>query len=63
MTLSSQAIQSPLGDIFLIASNTHLLLLDFSDSQELSKKIKKVIQRRNLIERKNPILEQVEKEL
>lgn len=63
MKYCKKIISSPLGDIFLIASDTHLLLLDFSDSQELPKKIEKVTGGKNFIEGKNIILELVEKEL
>lgn len=63
MKYCKKIIHSPLWDVFLIASDTHLLLLDFHDSQELSKKIKKVTNEKVLIERKNTILEKVEKEL
>jgi AraC family transcriptional regulator, regulatory protein of adaptative response / methylated-DNA-[protein]-cysteine methyltransferase len=38
----TQTIQSPIWDLTLLADDTHLLLLEFSDSEELDEKIKKI---------------------
>jgi hypothetical protein len=36
---SSSIIPSPLGDLVAIASDDHLLMLEFADSEELEEKV------------------------
>lgn len=45
MQLSSHIIPSPMGNLFAIAKDDALVLLDFSDSSELNKK-KQAIEKR-----------------
>lgn len=39
MSLISTLMPSPLGDLYALSDDTHLLLLEFADSKELEKKI------------------------
>ncbi len=65
MTLSCMIIESPLGNIYTIANEQSLLLLDFSDSSELEKKIKKIEKLHNTKAEFgiNPIINQVKMQL
>lgn len=58
-------IESPLGNIYTIANEQSLLLLDFSDSSELEKKIKKIEKLHNTKAEFgiNPIINQVKMQL
>jgi O6-methylguanine-DNA--protein-cysteine methyltransferase len=42
MQLYQSIIPSPLGDLLAIASDKHLLMLEFADSEELEEKIAKL---------------------
>lgn len=65
MSLYSHIISSPVWDLIAIASDEHLLLLEFSDWEEVPIKIKKIENQYNTKKQtiKNPILERVEIEL
>jgi hypothetical protein len=39
MSLYQSTISSPLGDLVAIASDDHLLMLEFADSEELEEKV------------------------
>lgn len=65
MFLYYHIIPSPIGDLTALASNETLLLLEFTDSEELPTKIKKIESYYNTKKQtiKNLILEKVETEL
>ena len=65
MQLSSAFINSPLGDLYALADDTHLLMLEFVDSKELSSKKEKVqkLSARIVHDGINPILTQTKIEL
>ncbi len=59
---SSLIIPSPLGDLIAVASESHLIMLEFADSKALERKMMKFdpISQNNT---ENPILLQTQKEL
>ncbi len=62
----SLIIPSPLGDIMTIANDSHLLMLEFTDSKELAKKISIIVNSHSLpimSHEHHPILFHVKKEL
>lgn len=62
MSLSTAIIPSPLGDLFAIASDAQLIMLEFADSKGREKKIQK-IGSANITQWENAILEQTRSEL
>lgn len=60
MQLYQKSISSPLWDLIAVANEDHLLLLEFSDSKQLQKKLWSFTHIEN---RSNPLLDQTEKEL
>ncbi len=63
--LYTQTIRSPLGDLTAIADNTHLLLLNFSDSKKLDTQKRKLFGSisNELIQRSCKPIATIEKEL
>ncbi len=61
----SKIIPSPLGDLIAIASDDHLLMLEFSDSWELDEKIKKIenLKKKSRESWENSIIRETEKQL
>lgn len=60
MNLSQTTFTSPLWDITAVANESHLLILEFTNSKQLPKKLSSLGTRENW---SNPLLDQVQKEL
>ena len=61
----SITIVSPLGDLYALADDAYLLMLEFADSKELSSKKEKIqkLSGRTINDGMNPILTQTKIEL
>ncbi len=60
MQLYQTIISSPLGDLVALASDTHLMMLEFADSRELTEKLARFA---DTISGINTILHQTKQEL